>query len=102
MARGRKPKSIEEHIANGTYRADRHGVLPENEQQTLQRMKNYFVKMFDNTKKELEKIDISTQQEQYKFLQSLLIEQTKVYNTLIRKPIEQEQIQEQGDGKIDI
>jgi hypothetical protein len=100
---GHNKKSIEEHIANGTYRPDRHGVTKDTELEMLQKMKYSLWILFDKTKNDLEKTDIEQKAEKYKLLHSLMMEQIKVFNSLVKNPVGQsEQQEEKKDEKIDI
>jgi peptidyl-tRNA hydrolase len=100
---GHNKKSIEEHIANGTYRRDRHGVKKDNESQILQEMKDSLWILFDKTKNDLEKTDVEEKSEKYKLLHSLMMEQIKVFNSLVKNPAGQsEQQKEKKDDKIDL
>jgi hypothetical protein len=106
---GHNKKSIEEHIANGTYRRDRHGKLKDaenikdNESEILQKMKDSLWELFNKTKDNLEKTDIEKKPESYKLLHSLMMEQIKVFNSLVKNPAGQaEQQEEKKDDKIDL
>jgi hypothetical protein len=103
MRGGHNKKPIEEHIANGTYRRDRHGVKKDNESEILQQMKNSLWILFDKTKNDLEKTDIEQKAEKYKLLHSLLMEQIKVFNSLVKNSTGKlEQQTEEKDDKINI
>jgi hypothetical protein len=103
MRGGHNKKSIEEHIANGTYRQDRHGLIKNDESEILQKMKYSLYKLFDKTKNDLEKTDVEQKSEKYKLLHSLMMEQIKVFNSLVKNPAGQtEQQTEKKDDKIDL
>jgi hypothetical protein len=103
MRGGHNKKSIEEHIAKGTYRPDRHGLLKDDETEVLQKMKYSLWVLFEKTKNDLEKTDIEQKAEKYKLLHLLMMEQIKVFNSLVKNPVGQmEQQPEQEDGKIDL
>jgi hypothetical protein len=103
MRGGHNKKSIEEHIANGTYRHDRHGLIKDNELEILQKMKYSLYKLFDKTKNDLEKTDIEQKSEKYKLLHSLMMEQIKVFNSLVKNPIGQTEEQtKEKDDKINL
>jgi hypothetical protein len=103
MRGGHNKKTVEEHIANGTYRPDRYGLIKDNESIILRKMKYSLYKLFDKTKKELEQTDIEQKSEKYKLLHSLMMEQIKVFNSLVKNPAGQsEQQTEKKDEKIDL
>jgi ATP sulfurylase len=102
MRGGHNKKSIEEHIANGTYRPCKHGIKKEDESEILQQMKNSLWTLFNKTKKDLEQTDIEQKSEKYKLLHSLMMEQIKVFNSLVKNPVGQSEQQEKKDDKIDL
>jgi hypothetical protein len=103
MRGGHNKKSIEEHIANGTYRPDRHSIKKDTELEMLQKMKYSLWILFDKTKNDLEKTDIEQKAEKYKLLHSLMMEQIKVFNSLVKNPVGQlEQQKEKKDEKINL
>jgi hypothetical protein len=93
-------KSLEQHLEDGTYRQDRHGILQDDESEILQKMKYEIWKMFKDIKKELEKTDITKEPDKYKNLHSLLMEQVKTFNSLIKNPIGKEE--KKNDDKLDL
>lgn len=100
---GHNKKSIEEHIADGTYRLNRHGIKKDDESEILQQMKYSLWILFGKTKKDLEQTDIEQKSEKYKLLHSLMMEQIKVFNSLVKNPVGQsEQSEEKKDDKIDL
>jgi hypothetical protein len=103
MRGGHNKKSIEEHIANGTYRPCLHGIIKDDELKILQEMKNSLWTLFKKTKNDLEKTDIEQKSEKYKLLHSLMMEQVKVFNSLVKNQAGQsEQQEEKKDDKIDL
>jgi hypothetical protein len=99
MRGGRNKKTLEQHIEEGTYRADRHGIKQDKESEILQKMKYEIWKMFTNIKRELEKTDITKEPDKYKNLHSLLMEQVKTFNSLVKNPIGKE---EKKEDKLDL
>jgi hypothetical protein len=103
MRGGHNKKSIEEHIANGTYRPCKHGILKDDEPLILQEMKKSLWLLFKKTKSDLNKTDIELKSEKYKLLHSLMMEQIKVFNSLVKNPAGQsEQQEEKKDDRIDL
>jgi hypothetical protein len=99
MRGGSNKKSPEEHLKNGTYRPNKHGIIQEDESEILGKMKYEIWKMFTNIKKELEKTDITKEPDKYKNLHSLLMEQVKTFNTLVRNPLGKEE--KKNEDKLD-
>jgi hypothetical protein len=58
MRGGQNKKSVEQHMAEGTYRADRHGMLPGNDSEALQKMKQALFRKFKKVDAFLEKADV--------------------------------------------
>jgi hypothetical protein len=100
MARGKIAKPIEEHIAAGTFRADRHGLKDELEAEILRKMKYELWAMFKKIKKELSNTDITKDAEKYKNLHGLMLEQVKTFNSLVKNPLGKEQVKKE-ETKID-
>jgi hypothetical protein len=103
MRGGHNKKSIEEHIENGTYRPSLHGIIKDNESEILKEMKYSLWKLFKKTKNDLNKTDIEQKSDKYKLLHSLMMEQIKVFNSLVKNPAGQsEQQEEKKDDRIDL
>lgn len=94
MRGGSNKKSIEQHLKDGTFRTTRHGILLEDESEILHKMKYEIWKMFTQIKKELEKTDITKEPDKYKNLHSLLMEQVKTFNSLVKNPVGKEEKKE--------
>lgn len=95
MRGGSNKKSIEQHILEGTYRADRHNPNRNTDTESLKKMKLALLKIFDNTKKELSKTDFNGKPDTYKLLHSLLMEQIKTFNSIARNPNNKEEIKDE-------
>jgi hypothetical protein len=59
MRGGHNKKSIEQHIAEGTYRADRHGLIAEDDSVVLAKMKYALYQKFNKLNKILDTTDIN-------------------------------------------
>jgi hypothetical protein len=59
MRGGQNKKSVEQHIAEGTYRADRHGLRASDDAEVLQKMKYALYKKFKKVDEVLDKTEIS-------------------------------------------
>jgi endonuclease III-like uncharacterized protein len=91
MRGGHNKKTVEQHIENGTYRPCKHGIAQEYESEILRKMKYEIWKMFAQIKRELEKTDITKEPDKYKNLHSLLMEQVKTFNSLVKNPVGKEE-----------
>jgi hypothetical protein len=100
MRGGSNKKSVEQHLENGTYRPCNHGIIQRDESEILGKMKYEIWKMFTNIKKELEKTDITKEPDKYKNLHSLLMEQVKTFNSLVKNPIGKEE--KKKEDKLDL
>jgi hypothetical protein len=60
MRGGQNKKSIEQHIEDGTYRPDRHGLLNEDDSIVLSKMKYALYRKFQNLDKILDKTEINS------------------------------------------
>jgi hypothetical protein len=58
MRGGQNKKPVEQHVAEGTYRADRHGLLDAGDAEVLQKMKYALYKKFKKVDEFLDKTEI--------------------------------------------
>ena len=92
MRGGRNKKSVEEHIANGTYRHDRHGYVSLSDEETLKEMKNELYTSFKNLTNEMKKLDLSKELDRYEDLNKKRIESIKAFHAIAKMPIEEKPI----------
>jgi hypothetical protein len=57
MRGGQNKKSVEQHLAEGTYRADRHGLRESGDAEVLQKMKYALYKKFKKVDEFLDKTE---------------------------------------------
>jgi hypothetical protein len=55
---GQNKKSVEQHLADGTYRADRHGLRASDDSEILQKMKHALFQKFKKVDKFLNEADV--------------------------------------------
>jgi hypothetical protein len=58
MRGGQNKKTVEQHVANGTYRADRHGLRASGDAEVLQKMKYALFQKFKKVDAFLDKTEI--------------------------------------------
>jgi hypothetical protein len=58
MRGGQNKKTLEQHVAEGTYRADRHGLRDTGDAEVLQKMKYALYKKFKKVDEVLDKTEI--------------------------------------------
>jgi hypothetical protein len=59
MRGGQNKKTLEQHLADGTYRADRHGLRASDDAEVLQKMKHALFQKFKKVDKFLDQADTS-------------------------------------------
>ena len=86
----RTRKTIEQHIADGSYRADRHGHISISDETTLSEMKNDLYTDYLIIKKEIGKLDLSKEDDLKKFeqLNELRINFVKAFHNIAKAPVE--------------
>ena len=83
-----KSKSIEDHILDGTYRPDFHGIKPSQlDLQRLNLIKDTIYYFLNKTKDELSKTDMIKNPDKYKSLNDVMLCQLKTYYSLIKYKI---------------
>jgi len=103
MARSGKTKTIDEHFEDGTYRQDRHGiVLSDSDYEKLNVMKQTLYDNFIETSAELKKIDKQKEPDNYKKLNSVMIEQIKSFLSISKHKITTQENDKKDNGKITI
>ena len=85
---GQNKKSIEEHIANGTYRPSLHGYLNKSDEATLKEMKNELYTSFVRLTKEIETLNLVNDLDRYKYLNELKINTIKAFHSIAKTPVE--------------
>ena len=101
MPRGGKTKTIDQHIESGTFRQDRQGVITtKSDYEKLERMKESLFNSFNEIKSKLEKTDINKEQDTYKMLNGVMIEQIKAFFSITKYPIKKDEAK--PNGKIDL
>jgi hypothetical protein len=89
MRGGQNKKSIEEHIANGTYRADRHGLLNEDDAMVLAKMKYALYQKFHKLDKLLNETDINDiTKENVNYYLAII----KTFDSISKNPSQQKEI----------
>ena len=89
MRGGQNRKSVEEHIADGTYRADRHGLMPERDSEILGIMKSALYKKFKKLDKILEQ-DVTKENVNY------YLSVIKTYDAISRNPAQPKAAEKPG------
>ena len=103
MPRSGKTKTVDEHLIDGTYRQDRHGIiLSENDYDRLEEMKITLYDNFIETSTELKKLDKQKNADNYKKLNSVMIEQIKSFLSISKHKITTEENDKKDNGKITI
>ena len=97
MRGGKNKKSIEDHIANGTYRPCRHGAKPvDTDKKKLELMKETLYKTFLNYKDNLSTLDMEKSPEQVKLMTDMMINITKTFYQIVKTPVIDEKEKEAG------
>ena len=89
--RSGKSKTLQEHIIEGTYRPDLHGINPSKlDLQRLTEMKDTLYHFFNKTERKLRKTNKRLFTEKHKLINDIMLYQIKTYHLLIKyKIIEQ-------------
>ena len=86
----RTRKTIEQRIADGSYRADRHGYISKPDEETLKEIKNDLYTDYILIKKELKKLDLSKDDnlKKYELLNEIRIGYIKAFHNIAKAPVE--------------
>jgi hypothetical protein len=88
MRGGKNKKTIEEHIANNTYRPCKHGYVSLSDEQTLKEMKDELYTSFKTLTNEMKKLDLSKELDRYEDLNKKRIESIKAFHSIAKMPVE--------------
>jgi len=88
MRGGKNKKSLEQHIKDGTYRADRHGHYVESDEATLTEMKGEMYKSFKAITKELGGMNMVEDAMTYKTLSDIRTALIKAFHAVAKMPVE--------------
>jgi hypothetical protein len=96
MRGGHNKKSVDEHIRDGTYRADRYGHLTLNDAETLMKMKYALYKKFQKIDKALEDkgVDVVSRDTVNYYINVI-----KTFDAITKSPVKKEDAPKDGDGK---
>jgi hypothetical protein len=87
MRGGQNKKTIEQHIADGTYRADRHGLLDTDDSEVLKKMKQALYHKFKKIDVFLNKADMnSISKDNVNYYLSVI----KTFDAISKNPIKKE------------
>jgi len=101
MRGGRNKKTVEQHLIDGTYRADRHGYVNTSDEESLKIMKNDLYTDYVLLTKEIKKLDLSKDDnlKKYEQLNNIRINYVKAFHNIAKTPIEDKQTLENNiDG----
>jgi len=94
MPKGGKTKPLDAHIQDGTYRQDRHGIkLIDSDSARLDNMKEALYDEYNKLSARLKNIDITSNPDIYKNVNSVMIEQIKTYFSISKHQVNKD------DGK---
>jgi hypothetical protein len=83
MRGGAGKKSVEQHLEDGTFRADRHGIIDEKDSEILGKMKNALYQKFKRLDKHLNETDLSAvSRDEVNYYLSIV----KTYNSITKNP----------------
>ena len=88
MRGGKNKKSLEQHIKDGTYRADRHGHYVESDEAALKEMKGEIYRSFKEITKELCRLDMVEDAGKYKMLSDTRTALVKAFHAVAKMPVE--------------
>ena len=91
MRGGQNRKTIEQHIEDGTYRPNRHGYVAESDDAALKEMKGEIYSSFKKVQRETAKINLATDNANYKRLCDITIALAKAYHSIAKTPVENRQ-----------
>jgi hypothetical protein len=99
MRGGQNKKSVEQHVAEGTYRADRHGLRASDDAEVLQKMKYALHKKFKKIDEFLDKTDIGAIP---KDLVSYYLSIIKTFDVITKNPAPSKKETGSKDGKMEL
>jgi len=100
MRGGHNKKTAQEHIADGTFRADRHSNLALADEEVLKEMKNDLYADYTALKKEIKKLDLSNNESLEKFnkLNEARFNFVKTYHNISKTPLDGKKDNGDKDG----
>jgi len=94
---GHNRKTLAQHIADGTYRADRHGHYVESDEATLREMKGEMYQSFKAITRELGNLDMVEDVGKYKMLSDTRIALIKAFHAVAKMPVEDKKTGAESD-----
>lgn len=85
---GHNKKTVAQHLADGTYRPDRHGHYVESDEKTLDEMKGEMYRSFKDITRALSSVDMVTKTDLYKTLTDIRTALIKAYHSVAKMPVE--------------
>ena len=86
MRGGANRKTIEQHLADGTYRGSRHGRIIESDDKTLRRMKEDLYNDYCKITGEIRKLKIPGALEEYAKMNRIRLDYVKAYHSIAKTP----------------
>jgi hypothetical protein len=99
MRGGQNKKTVEQHVAEGTYRADRHGLRASDDAEVLQKMKYALNKKFQKLDKFLDQTEIGAIE---KDTVSYYLSVIKTFDTITKNPTPAKKEAGPKDGKMEL
>jgi len=94
---GHNKKTLEQHLKDGTFRADRHGHLIESDEAALNLMKAETLKTFNAITKTLNGLDMIEGVEAFKKLIDARTASMKAYHAVAKMPVEDKKTEAKDD-----
>jgi hypothetical protein len=99
MRGGKNKKSVEQHIAEGTYRADRHGLRDTGDAEVLQKMKYALFQKFKKVDKFLDQTEIGAiTKDNVSYYLSII----KTFDVITRNPTSGKKEAGPANGKMEL
>jgi hypothetical protein len=96
MRGGKNKKTIEEHIANGSYRPCKHGYILPTDSEALKQIKQDLYSSIQLITKDMN--GINRDSEEYKNLNTIRSDQIKTFHAICKIPIEEKLKEMVSDG----
>ena len=85
---GHNKKTLDQHVKDGTYRADRHGHYVKSDEDTLREMKGEMYRSFKLITVELNGLNMVGDAATYKTLSDIRTALIKAYHAVAKMPVE--------------
>jgi hypothetical protein len=99
MRGGQNKKSVEQHVADGTYRADRHGLREDDDVEVLKKMKYALYKKFQKIDAFMDKTEIGAITKE---TVSYYISVIKTFDVITKNPSPNKKETVAKDGKMEL